>query len=85
MLAFILCIVFLVVSGCLYLGNDKFGKLPVKGRLAIIEQSPNYYGGYFHNQLKLNVIVKGGISISGFIKSFSMKEIIPCHLAPCLS
>jgi len=82
MLAFILCIVFLVVSGCLYLGNDKFGKLPVKGRLAIIEQSPNYYGGYFHNQLKLNVIVKGGISISGFIKFFFHERDNPVPLGP---
>lgn len=63
-------VVIMAVSGCLYLGSDKFGKLPAKDRLARIEQSPNFNDGIFHNQVAFQEIVKGGVSISGFIKFF---------------
>ncbi|WP_320172566.1 MBL fold metallo-hydrolase [Maridesulfovibrio sp.] len=58
------------LSGCLYLQQEKFGRLPEGARLSKIQQSPNYSKGQFHNQVAIKEIVKGGPSVAGFIKYF---------------
>ncbi|MGE4555968.1 MAG: MBL fold metallo-hydrolase [Desulfovibrionaceae bacterium] len=70
MLIFLACIVVLLVSGCLYLRQEKFGRLPEGDRLVTLQQSPNYWGGRFHNQVEIKEIVKGGSSFFTFIKFF---------------
>lgn len=62
--------VLLVVSGCLLLRQEKFGRLPEGARLARVEQSPNSSRGTFRNQVPAPQIVKGGGSIFGFVKFF---------------
>lgn len=58
----------LVVSGCLYLGHEKFGRLPEGKRLERISRSPNYENGTFRNRVPIEHIVEGGIGISGMLK-----------------
>ncbi len=70
----LLCLVAILllsaVSGWLFLQQEKFGRLPQGERLAKIRQSPNYHGETFRNQVPFEEIVKGGSSVSGFIKFF---------------
>ncbi len=66
--ALVACIVLVVVSGCLYLSHDKFGRLPDGERLAFLEQSPNHRDGIFHNQVPIPEMTKGGASIAVFLK-----------------
>jgi len=64
------CLLLLAVSGCFYLGHEKFGRLPEGERLAALEASPNYRDGTFHNQVEIREIVSGGPSLKGFVKFF---------------
>jgi len=82
MLIFLACIVVLLVSGCLYLRQEKFGRLPEGDRLVTLQQSPNYWGGRFHNQVEIKEIVKGGSSFFTFIKFFSTQKTTPNRPAP---
>ncbi len=74
MMILIICILLAVVSGCLYLRHDKFGRLPEGERLAEIERSPNHRDGRFHNHVPIKEIVEGGSSISGFVKFIFRKR-----------
>jgi L-ascorbate metabolism protein UlaG (beta-lactamase superfamily) len=58
------------ISGCVFLGQKKFGRLPEGDRLKTISRSPNYWDGVFHNQAPIPEIVKGGLSITVFVKFF---------------
>ncbi|QGY42027.1 MBL fold metallo-hydrolase [Pseudodesulfovibrio cashew] len=53
-------IALLAVSGCLYLGQEKFGRLPQGERLKRVSQSSNYQGGTFHNREPIVDVVEGG-------------------------
>lgn len=70
------------VSGCLFLKQDKFGRLPEGNRLSKIEKSPNYRNGQFHNKTPIKKIVEGGGFILGFIRYFFKKRTNPTPPAP---
>ena len=58
----------LVVSGCIYIGHHKFGRLPAGERLDRISQSSNYRDGIFHNREPIPEIVEGGGRIGLWLK-----------------
>lgn len=58
----------LVVSGCVFLQQDKFGRLPEGERLDRISQSPNYEGGTFQNQVPIVRVVDGGGGLGLWLK-----------------
>ncbi|WP_148266954.1 hypothetical protein [Pseudodesulfovibrio mercurii] len=55
-------------SSFLFLGQEKFGRLPQGARLDRISKSPNYRDGIFHNRVPFKQIVKGGSGLGGLIK-----------------
>lgn len=75
------CILLLVASGCLYLRQDKFGRLPEGDRLASIARSPHYRDGSFHNQVEIQE-AGGASSIPIFIKFFLHKRDNPTPPGP---
>jgi L-ascorbate metabolism protein UlaG (beta-lactamase superfamily) len=70
---FVLILLVLVISGCFYMRQEKFGRLPEGDRLDKISQSPNCRDGIFHNQVPFERIVKGGGGVSGLLK-FVMRD-----------
>ncbi|MGE4422638.1 MAG: MBL fold metallo-hydrolase [Pseudodesulfovibrio sp.] len=60
--------VMLTISGCFFLGQEKFGRLPKGDRLDRLAQSPNYRDGTFHNRVPFERIVKGGGGLGGLIR-----------------
>ena len=55
------------ISGCAFLGQEKFGRLPEGDRLMTITRSPNYRDGIFHNREPFPSVTKGGF-FSTFFK-----------------
>lgn len=68
MISFCVLIALLVVSGCFYIGHDKFGRLPQGARLDRISQSPNYRDGTFENREPIPEIVEGGGGLGLWLK-----------------
>jgi len=60
MLLLMLLLAVLAVSGCFYLRQEKFGRLPQGDRLDRIAASPNYRDGTFHNREPMPSVVEGG-------------------------
>lgn len=68
MLFLSLLVVLLAVSGCLYLNQLRFGRLPKGERLDRISKSPNYRDGTFHNREPIVRIVEGGGGLGLWLK-----------------
>lgn len=68
MILFSLLVVLLVGSGCLYLNQPQFGRLPKGERLDRISKSPNYRDGTFHNREPIVRIVEGGGGLGLWLK-----------------
>ncbi|WFS61911.1 MBL fold metallo-hydrolase [Pseudodesulfovibrio thermohalotolerans] len=68
MIFFFVLVVLLVVSGCFYIGHDKFGRLPEGERLDRISESPNFKDGTFHNREPIPEIVEGGGGLGLWLK-----------------
>lgn len=68
MILFCVLIALLVVSGCFYMGQARFGRLPQGERLDRISQSPNYRDGIFHNREPIPQIVEGGGGLGLWLK-----------------
>lgn len=74
MLILFLSVVLLILSGFLYMKQNKFGKLPQGKRLEKIEQSPNYKDGAFQN-LSHTPSLEEGTSMIGIIVEFLFKKV----------
>ena len=74
MLILFLSVVLLILSGFLYMKQNKFGKLPQGKRLEKIEQSPNYKDGAFQN-LSHTPSLEEGTSMIGIMVEFLFKKV----------
>lgn len=63
-----LFLVLAVISGCLYLTHDKFGRLPQGERLETMANSPNFRDETFHNREPIVQIVEGGGGLGLWLK-----------------
>lgn len=63
-----LLVVALAVSGCVYLGQEKFGRTPQGERLDAISTSPNHRDGVFHNREPFTSVVEGGEGLGLWLK-----------------
>ena len=70
---FVFLLLVLATSGCFYLRQEKFGRLPQGDRLDKISRSPNYRDGTFHNQVPIERIVKSGGGL-GMMLKFLMRD-----------
>lgn len=68
MILFSLLVVLLVGSGCLYLNQPQFGRLPKGERFDRISRSPNFKDGTFHNREPIPEIVEGGGGLGLWLK-----------------
>jgi len=64
----LLAALLLAGSGCFYLRQEKFGRLPQGERLDRISRSPNFSDGTFHNQVPIARIVEGGGGLGLWLK-----------------
>ena len=59
LVALLILIILITVIGFFYMNQPKFGKLPEGERLALVEKSPHYKDGKFHNKIEKPTITEG--------------------------
>lgn len=68
MLIVLLIICLIIVVSWLYLRHEKFGAIPSKERKIVLDRSPNYRNGKFHNKSETPQLAEG-YSMSGVLLS----------------
>ncbi len=76
--------VLLLIGGCTFLQQDRFGAEPEGERLARIELSPNYSGDAFQNQIPTPVLKEGESKVSVIISNIfsSTQNLRPSYALP---